>query len=807
MSFMQAYYTSCVSGLRGSKGFQFNAATPGFDPRLLDQIERLGMYAPPSSAAVQPSDEELARFPLVLLYQPLGGGQSVLAQSRYIGLDYSGRWGNYFTHYAVTENTQRDLANQLPIELWKSPAWMSAESSQRELPHVSEFPLSGVIDAEAVRSFVNERPGHVAGIVEATRLALKTGRRVVIVDEDESIAKWIAAATYALPRHLALATSFTTYAKSPYESGAIIIGTTGDSDFRGTQFEIDHQYSVFDFIHGRFSPIDVSSRFAKGVAAAWRQSADRVANFAAFAQLVDAGVEAAAVDQTWFGYALTDGRLEGTVTPADIMWLTERVERFNSEQMRRVLSSVIGNGALRFDLAEALFQLYHRARRTPVATAVEEQIAPWLAQTAITESESYCERLAELSPHSENVRRLAAPLAPQWFQAIDSAASAPRFAALLVSGDVLGFALADPRRTGAAAARWITDASVQARVLHLARNASGEMLAATVAALRAMPPAEMPLERIESWLRDEQVRGVTRDVVAESEDIGFYARVLTVLERDPFTAFNATVLTAKQLDGSVTAARIDEICSIVWRGVTPHVRDVLRISETYPALMPATKLLFALPPLLFMQTTHPEEAEQLAAVLAKMENRTALGNRFYPVAVFQARRALMHLNAADPYKPLETAITLLGKRNLDTGAAAWLEDAIANNLLSIRDPRVHTKYLSRAIAVHGDLLINYARRAVERLCTSAVPVSTAAYLFQVWRIAGEHREWLLAEGLASQLRGWPRKRVDEVGHELARVDNAAATAWNVWRLELGGKKTTFLGRLFRRRGSGQGGAR
>jgi hypothetical protein len=117
MTFMQAYYTSCETGHRGSKGFQFNAVTPGLDPRLLEQLERLGVYVPPSSSVVQPSAEDLERFPLVLLYQPLGGGGSVVAQSRYIGPDYSGRWGNYFTHYAIADDTERALRGQLSFRL------------------------------------------------------------------------------------------------------------------------------------------------------------------------------------------------------------------------------------------------------------------------------------------------------------------------------------------------------------------------------------------------------------------------------------------------------------------------------------------------------------------------------------------------------------------------------------------------------------------------------------------------------------------------------------------------------------------
>ena len=55
--------------------------------------------------------------------------------------------------------------------------------------------------------------------------------RIVIVDDSESIALWIASASYALPPHLAWRLSFNTYDKNPYQTDVLIAGTTLDSDF------------------------------------------------------------------------------------------------------------------------------------------------------------------------------------------------------------------------------------------------------------------------------------------------------------------------------------------------------------------------------------------------------------------------------------------------------------------------------------------------------------------------------------------------------------------------------------------------
>src|SRR5205085_11515226 len=95
MSFRQTYYTSCQQGLRGGKGFQINAATEGIEPSTLQQIERLGLYVPPVSAPSRPSLEEIERFPVSMLFQLLGDRSAVFAQAKYVGTDYSSRFGNY----------------------------------------------------------------------------------------------------------------------------------------------------------------------------------------------------------------------------------------------------------------------------------------------------------------------------------------------------------------------------------------------------------------------------------------------------------------------------------------------------------------------------------------------------------------------------------------------------------------------------------------------------------------------------------------------------------------------------------------
>jgi hypothetical protein len=279
------------------------------------------------------------------------------------------------------------------------------------------------------------------------------------------------------------------------------------------------------------------------------------------------------------------------------------------------------------------------------------------------------------------------------------------------------------------------------------------------------------------------------------------------LEREPFGAFNTALMAARGIDGSIKPQRIDEISLIAWQGVTPPARDVLRICEQYPSLLPSTQLLYRLPALLFDAKTPPEEAEPLAEVLSRTENRKPLDRAFYPVAVFKVRRALLRNNPDDPFKALEVGIRLLAERDVDRNATAWLAEAVSTHLLGLADVRAHAKYLPQAIKAHHDLLDDYSRRALERLRTSAAPVATAAKLFQMWERSGESGEWLLKTVLARELGTWRRKHIDDVGFEVARAGKAAEEAWALWRSALAEKPSVF-GRLFGRgRRDPRGGAR
>jgi hypothetical protein len=789
MTYQQAYYTSCTSGLRGSMGFQFNAASPGIEQRVLDQLERIGLYSPPRTAPIQPTAEELERFPVMLVYQRLDDGQMVFAQSKYVGLDYSGRWGNYFTHFLVAPPAGNGRADFLPIELWHAPVWTTKENNTPELPELCEVDLAGAIDVETVGAFVQQRAVHIAPMIEAARTALKTGRRVLIIDDPESIALWIAAVTYALPRPLALATSFTTYAKSPYDSGATIIGTTPDSDFRATDFEIEHQYSVFDFHSGRFSRIDASSRFARGVAAAYGESASRVANFPDFARRVDPNVTADDLDLTWFGYSLATGAPAiDDVTPADVRWFAKRLDRFTEEQLRVFLGSAlaaIGTPGI----TDALFELYESSRRVASAAGVVETIAfPTLVREAIRSPEAYAARIVANAPYSAKEISDAGQRSADWFGALDTAPHASRVAALLAIGEVLGFGRLDAARLGKRLAQWIRDAAVQQRSLSVA--AGTEVLAAILNALRES--SQMPvLEPLGAWLGDERVRTATRDVFVTTEDIAFYTRILCARDRDRMHVFSSVLSGAQQLDGNLTAKQVDEVSTIVWPPNALSIDDAIRVCESCAPVLASTRFVQRLPMLLFAEAVDPVAAARLIEIVEDESLARAIGESRRLIEVYRVLEELAR-QQDEPEKTVAAAVRLL-RGHLPAEVAKRLTQATPRALASLRDPARHGRLLLDA-AKDREFLDAYEWRAAESLrADRRIANPSAALFFLAWRAHDEHG--LLERVLWPEIRGWSGKRIQAVA--VLILDPKSRDAWHDWIAEMRSRvKPGLLGRLF-----------
>ncbi|MFV2215769.1 hypothetical protein ACFHW2_36735 [Actinomadura sp. LOL_016] len=307
----QLYYTSVRRGPTGRSGFQVVAETPGLPEGVRAGVLAHLSYRPPPEAPAEPGDAELDLFPVSLLYDRVDG-RPVLVRCRYLGLDYSRRYGNFFGHAVVAEPDE--LEGVRPAELWRSPLWEPGGAVDGRLDELDELPPGAALAPEDLARWLPASgpadPFGTLGVLVGAvgdRIAAGDGRVVLLADDADTIARWIALVSYSLPVAATGRLSFVTYSADPQRAAQHLVGTTP-----GVWADVRHHASHALAVDLRAGVADApASRFARAVADHWRDA--DFAGLDALAELAELdGVspEAAAV-------LLALCRADATVTPAE----------------------------------------------------------------------------------------------------------------------------------------------------------------------------------------------------------------------------------------------------------------------------------------------------------------------------------------------------------------------------------------------------------------------------------------------------------------------------------------------------------
>ena len=131
MKAKQLYYTSCEQGLENGAGFQIKAKSNNFEKT--DEIKQLGNYEPPRDYPSMPSQKELEHFPILFKYK-----ENLFARSKYVGQDYTGRYGNFFLHGLEVNNV--DI---YPIDMYFWDKWIENEKQVNSL-NLPEIEISSI---------------------------------------------------------------------------------------------------------------------------------------------------------------------------------------------------------------------------------------------------------------------------------------------------------------------------------------------------------------------------------------------------------------------------------------------------------------------------------------------------------------------------------------------------------------------------------------------------------------------------------------------------------------------------------------
>ncbi|WP_078543661.1 GAP1-N2 domain-containing protein [Litchfieldia alkalitelluris] len=286
MSFLHLYYTSSKTGMNGGSGFQTYSMSPGISPEEKEEIERIGMYTPPNGLSQMADVETIENtYPKSFYYYPLKSGRYAIGVSQYVGKDYSGRYGNYFSDTVVFE--KNDLRG-LPMEYFKSHGFRAKltkeeeESLERPLPLPITLQLlkGEYINKRSVLQFLKEgnRSEQLKQLISAIIGYHIDKRRIVIIDKSENISFWIGAVQYVLPEGLAAQIPFTTYTNDPMRQNALICGVH-DGEVPSPIW--NQQFYVFDFLRQNLSSTD-STRYAETVVDLFMNDRDELDQFLSF---------------------------------------------------------------------------------------------------------------------------------------------------------------------------------------------------------------------------------------------------------------------------------------------------------------------------------------------------------------------------------------------------------------------------------------------------------------------------------------------------------------------------------------------
>ena len=279
MRALQLHYTSCRRGQSGSSGFQTRTLTSGIRPDEQREIERRGVYRPPRDVKPEPSEEEMSRdFPRALRSYVLETGRRALTRSVYTGRDYSGRWGNFFAHTLVADNSE--LPPHWPIDYYEWDGWkdhLAPDEDGDELPPaLPAVDLGAVAPAESFRreeiqEFLGEdsaRPALLARMGRALLLGRESSRALVLRDTPTNGLFWIAALQKLFPRRHAWTLSYSTY-QDDARGCADVNATTGETDFRFDESERRFRFYMFDLSTGLHSEVPESAADYPAMAGRW----------------------------------------------------------------------------------------------------------------------------------------------------------------------------------------------------------------------------------------------------------------------------------------------------------------------------------------------------------------------------------------------------------------------------------------------------------------------------------------------------------------------------------------------------------
>lgn len=285
---LQLHYTSCRYGRSGHAGFQTRAMSSDIKPDEQRAVERLGIYQPPRNFPTD-SDQD---FPKAYRNAYLETGKLAIIKSVYVGQDYTGRGGNYFSHALIIDSLpDNDI---WPVDLYEWDNWKDkllptedTEEASFELPAVTLTPDHEAYSFTELHEFLNEdnnRNNQLASMIQAVFQRRETSRNVVIKEEETNGLFWIACLQKSFPPSHQKELDCSSFQFDPRACLAVNV-TLGETDFVLGETERKYQFYVFDFVEGNHSQVGTINEYATTVSTWMSERADQLQKFYAFTKL------------------------------------------------------------------------------------------------------------------------------------------------------------------------------------------------------------------------------------------------------------------------------------------------------------------------------------------------------------------------------------------------------------------------------------------------------------------------------------------------------------------------------------------
>lgn len=800
MPFKQTYYTSCQNGLRGGKGFQINAASDGIDAAALQEIERLGLYVPPVSAPSRPTPEEIENFPVSLLFQRLNNGAAILAQARYLGCDYSGRYGNYFTHSLISSDPERELKEQgvLPIELWGAHSWTMTESAATSLPALNNLETAGIVHEESVTEFLmqNGRLEILPAFLTAVEQALTTGRRIVIVDTTKSVALWISAASYLLPQHLALKLTFNTYVKNPYVNDFLIVGTTTDSDFGFAAHEVNHQFFVFDFEGKRFTPITEITPFARMAAAAIKLGC--VNQFSQFVERIAPDLKVEELAPAFACYLLSSNqqpdpdldRALSSVACSTMEWCAGRLGSLDVNTVNATIGAILERCPNSIEILGPYSSLYTSAiqPQTPadVRNTIELPYLEYLIRRAsldvpVTNLNETVERLRIDLPSQTGANALML----SWVNRLRQCDDSDRIPALFKMGDKMGFLDAPDDVLSILGEQLIGPRLAQSTVIETVllygpRPGMKSIMTGVAAHLETLVGSPGGFRSYARALSHDQIYKALGRHAFEQQSLAFFFRLVgaRASEHARLDAFEECIEAIKALLQTIPDELVENAFDAVWQNqpTLSEGKQLLDLLERYQLNNSSIPRRVAdLIQTWSLTDLQPPQQQLLEQLCARGPFYERLGDKQALIDVYRMPAELAMSGEYLPEELRESIKYLKSQRRLGTDLIAEASAVIASYLVQVKERDVHASLLLQGYRdLHGPTFLESYLATLKSVISesSSVRAKVAARFIRIANAVAKQGGNMISARILDTLllpagKFWRSKELDQITKELA----------------------------------------